>query len=151
MLELQIINLFTLLHQYYNPQWLLHLISEPIKDGFSFINLLLILGFYDFIKDVAVQMFEFKISTCYSKVTLLHLVAKYRRELWQDSELKHIEWIVKHSDCFARNNMGSTPLQTAYNVCNINLLAFKMIIIASLTLKVRKQQLKVIKSVSKQT
>ena len=102
------------------------------------INLLVILGFYDFIKDVAVEKLGFKISTSYSKVSLLHLVAKYRREMWQDSEIKHIEWIVKHCHCLARNNMGSTPLQTAYNVSNINLLALKMMIIASLTLKVRK-------------
>jgi hypothetical protein len=78
-------------------------------------------------------------------------VAKYRRELWHDSETKQIEWIVKHSDCLARNNMGSTPLQTAYNVCNINLLSLKMMIIASLILKVKKQRLMTIKSLIKQT
>ena len=84
-----LVALFNKLMATYNPAWLLEIIMMPQRNGLSLIHIMIQLGLYQFVRDIAIEKLGYRVDYFhpFTRMTLIHTVARYRTDPWDEEEL----------------------------------------------------------------
>lgn len=105
-------------------------------------------------REVAIEKLGYPVDHfhIYTRMTLIHTVARYRTELWDEEETAEVQWLIKMSDnLLITNNFGRNPM----NLCKVfnptNLLSFETMIIRKMRIQMSKIQLVLMKRLQEKT
>ena len=112
-------------------------------------------GFYTTVRDIAIGKLGYQIDYFdpIIRMTLLHTIAKYRRDPWSKEEVSHITWIISNSNnVLITNNFGSNCIRTCKN-CNVetNFTVFQELITKKMWKQMTKIQVMVMKRLQDKT
>ena len=87
-----LIVLFDNLIALYNPAWLLEIIMIPQVEGLSLIHIMVRYGHFFFVREVAITKLGYAVDYFhpYTRMTLIHTVARYRTLDWNEEETAQI-------------------------------------------------------------
>ena len=119
--------MFEVLKKHFSYDWIKETISIPMremdgnysKEGFTIVHLAAQGGLFNLLHDVFLDEYEFNVDFYRpkSRLTLLHVVAKYGSEQeWDEVKKNQIKRLVERcNNLTLKNNMGSTILRCMQN------------------------------------